>query len=91
MVVYRLAFEITIPSRFCILSMHSRQSVECSKEDLLAYAAFCREESGMKTAVLDYTSPNSGFYWLPFGKRELQFYNIRHSQRRTGDLSDRST
>jgi len=31
----------------------------------------------------------SGFYWLPFNKAELQFYNIRHTQHHTGQLADR--
>lgn len=60
-----------------------------SKADLLAYVAFCRAEIGKKTAVLDFTSTDSGFYWLPFGKLELQFYSIRHLQHHTGELCDR--
>jgi hypothetical protein len=31
----------------------------------------------------------SGFYWLPFDKLELQFYNIRHVQHHTGELYER--
>jgi len=31
----------------------------------------------------------SGFYWLPFNKLELQFYNIRHIQQHTGELYER--
>ena len=31
----------------------------------------------------------SGFGWLPFGKLELQFYNIRHLQQHTGELMER--
>jgi hypothetical protein len=31
----------------------------------------------------------SGFFWLPFDKLELQFYNIRHVQQHTGELSER--
>lgn len=60
-----------------------------SKADLLEYVAFCKEEIGKGTAVLNFTSTNSGFYWLPFGKLELQFYNIRHLQHHTGELCDR--
>jgi hypothetical protein len=60
-----------------------------SKADLLEYVAFCREEIGAKTAVLDFTSSDSGFHWLPFGKLELQFYSIRHLQHHTGELCDR--
>ena len=32
---------------------------------------------------------NLGFYWLPFNKLELQFYNIRHIQQHTGELYER--
>ena len=28
----------------------------------------------------------SGFEWLPFGKLEFQFYNIRHIHHHTGEL-----
>ena len=31
----------------------------------------------------------SGFYWLPFDKLELQIYNIRHIQQHTGELCER--
>lgn len=31
----------------------------------------------------------SGFYWLPFDKLELQFYNIRHIQQHTGEHCER--
>jgi hypothetical protein len=31
----------------------------------------------------------SGFYWLPFDKLELQFYNIRYLQQHTGELCER--
>ena len=31
----------------------------------------------------------SGFYWLPFNKLELQFYNIRHLTLHTGELAER--
>jgi hypothetical protein len=31
----------------------------------------------------------SGFYWLPFNKLELQFYNIRHLMLHTGELAER--
>jgi hypothetical protein len=60
-----------------------------SKADLIEYVTCCREEIGAKTAVLDLTSTDSGFGWLPFGKLELQFYTIRHLQHHTGELCDR--
>ncbi len=42
-----------------------------------------------RTAALDTAAPESGFFWLPFGKLELQFYNIRHLQHHTGELFER--
>lgn len=60
-----------------------------SKPDVLGYAAGLR--SGVPVAIdaLDLAQEDSGFTWLPFGKLELQFYNIRHLQHHTGQLSDR--
>ena len=60
-----------------------------SQADLLEYVAFCREEIGEKTAVIDFHSPDSGFDWVPLNKLELQFYSIRHLQHHTGELCDR--
>lgn len=37
----------------------------------------------------DLDSEDSGFYWLPFGKLELQLYNLRHVQQHTGELMER--
>lgn len=59
-----------------------------SQTELLQYAEFCHREIDVQTANLDLAAP-SGFYWLPFGKLELQFYNIRHLSHHTGQLSDR--
>lgn len=60
-----------------------------SKDDLLEYLDFCQAQ--VKTIVpnLDLESVESGFHWLPFGKLELQFYNIRHLQQHTGELCER--
>lgn len=60
-----------------------------SKPDLLDYADYVH--SGVPAAVdaLDLAQGDSGFAWLPFGRLELQFYNIRHLQHHTGQLSDR--
>ena len=59
-----------------------------SKEDLLEYLDLCRNEVEEKVSSLDLDAA-SGFDWLPFGKLELQFYNIRHLQLHTGQLVDR--
>jgi hypothetical protein len=59
-----------------------------SKEDILAYLALCLEQLEMQVDAMDLEA-ESGFYWLPFDKLELQFYNIRHIQHHTGELSER--
>lgn len=59
-----------------------------SQEDILAYLDFCQEQVEVKVDALDLDA-ESGFYWLPFNKLELQFYNIRHIQQHTGELSER--
>ena len=58
------------------------------KEEVLAYFEFCQERVDPMVDALDLEA-ESGFYWLPFGKLELQFYNIRHVQHHAGELADR--
>lgn len=60
-----------------------------SKEEILSYLKYCQDQIKTLLLRLDLESPNSGFYWLPFSKLELQFYNIRHIQHHTGELCDR--
>jgi hypothetical protein len=59
-----------------------------SKRDVLDYMAFCREEVRRRTAEMD-PQAESGFYWLPMNKLELQFYSIRHIQQHAGELFER--
>ena len=59
-----------------------------SKEEILEYHDICREQVEEQVASLELDA-QSGFYWLPFGKLELQFYNIRHLQQHTGELCER--
>lgn len=59
-----------------------------SKEDMLAYHGVCVHEVAARVPETDLTA-ESGFFWLEFGKLELQFYNIRHIQHHAGQLSDR--
>jgi len=59
-----------------------------SQEEVLAYLQVCRRQVKRLVPLLDLHGP-SGFYWLPFSKIELQFYNIRHLQQHTGELSER--
>jgi hypothetical protein len=57
-------------------------------DEVLEYMAFCRQVVEDKVPTLDLEAA-SGFGWLPFNKLELQFYNIRHTQHHTGQLSER--
>jgi hypothetical protein len=58
------------------------------KEDILEYLELCQNEVEERVSSLDLDA-ESGFHWLPFGKMELQFYNIRHIQHHAGQLIDR--
>jgi len=58
------------------------------KEELLEYLAICRQQVEEKVAALNLEG-GSGFDWLPFGKMELQFYNLRHLQHHAGELCER--
>ena len=58
------------------------------KEEVLEYFQLCRQEVKKQVDALDLET-ESGFEWLPFGKLELQFYNIRHLQHHTGELCER--
>jgi hypothetical protein len=59
-----------------------------SPVDVLEYLALCQQEIDEKTAQLE-PEAESGFYWLPMSKLELQFYNIRHLQQHTGEVMER--
>jgi hypothetical protein len=59
-----------------------------SKDEILEYLALCHHQVEEQVTALDLTA-ESGFYWLPFDKLELQFYNIRHLQQHTGELCER--
>lgn len=59
-----------------------------SKDEVLEYLAFCRQQVDERVPAIDMNAP-SGFDWLPMNKLELQFYNIRHLQHHTGQLSER--
>lgn len=61
---------------------------EPTKADVLDYIAFCEGQVVEKVDALDFDAA-SGFYWLPFNKLELQFYNIRHLMLHTGELAER--
>lgn len=59
-----------------------------AKENILEYLEMCRKEVDERVSSMDLAG-QSGFDWLPFGKLELQFYNIRHIQHHAGQLIDR--
>ena len=59
-----------------------------TKDEVLEYVSFCRQVVETQAPTLDLEAA-SGFEWLPFSKLELQFYNIRHTQHHTGQLSER--
>jgi hypothetical protein len=59
-----------------------------TKDEILAYLGFFEQRIGKLVDDLDLEA-ESGFYWLPFDKLQLQFYNIRHIQHHTGELCER--
>jgi hypothetical protein len=59
-----------------------------TKEEVLEFLGVCQNEVEERVTSVDLEAA-SGFDWLPFGKLELQFYNIRHLQHHTGQLVDR--
>jgi hypothetical protein len=60
-----------------------------TKEEVMAYLEVCWEQVKEKVAALDLDAEASGFHWLPFGKLELQLYNIRHISQHLGELMER--
>lgn len=65
-----------------------QQTTPYNKEAILAYWAYCQQQVHVQLAVVDFSQP-SGFDWIPFGKLELQLYNLRHLQQHSGELSER--
>ena len=59
-----------------------------SKADILEYFDLCLKQVEKQVNALDLEA-DSGFHWLPMGKLELQFYNIRHLMLHTGELCER--
>lgn len=59
-----------------------------TKEEILEYLELCQRQVEERVASLNLDAA-SGFHWLPFGKMELQFYNIRHMQQHIGELCER--
>lgn len=58
-----------------------------TREEILTYLALCVGHMEEQVDALDLEA-ESGFYWLPFDKLELQIYNARHVQQHTGELCE---
>ncbi len=58
------------------------------KAAVLEYLALCQAQVADRVPQVQ-PDGESGFYWLPFTKFELQLYNIRHIQQHTGELMER--
>ncbi|MGD8599047.1 MAG: DinB family protein, partial [Anaerolineae bacterium] len=58
--------------------------------EVLAYLELCLYQMESLVDAL-HLEAESGFYWLPFTKLELQIYNLRHLQQHTGELCERLT
>jgi hypothetical protein len=59
-----------------------------TKDEVLEYLSFVEGQVLERVPATDLEA-ESGFYWLPFDKLELQLYNIRHIQQHTGELYER--
>lgn len=59
-----------------------------TQEEVLVYLAIVEDDIASLVDALDLEA-ESGFYWLPFNKMELQFYNLRHLMLHTGELAER--
>lgn len=59
-----------------------------TKAEVLEFLSYLRQQLDEMVEMLDLEA-ESGFYWLPFDKLELQFYNIRHLMLHTGELAER--
>jgi hypothetical protein len=71
-------------------SLDTRGSEPYTQEEVLEFLALCLcwNEIERRVSTLDLEA-GSGFDWLPFGKLELQLYNISHLQHHTGQLAER--
>jgi hypothetical protein len=59
-----------------------------TQAEVLEYLALVERQVRERVPALN-LDVESGFYWLPFSKLELQLYNIRHIQQHTGELYER--
>lgn len=64
-------------------------SIPYSKADIREYIDFCRDQVRKQIAAVDLEAAESGFFWIPLSKFELQLYNMRHLQSHVGELAHR--
>jgi hypothetical protein len=67
---------------------HDQGQAVYEKADLLEYLELINRQVSEQIDAMDLQA-ESGFYWLPFDKLELQLYNIRHITLHTGELCER--
>lgn len=67
---------------------HGEGQAVYEKADLLEYLELINQLVSEQIDAMDLQA-ESGFYWLPFDKLELQLYNIRHITLHTGELCER--
>jgi hypothetical protein len=60
-----------------------------TKEQMLAYAAYCEKMVDEAVDAMNVLSPESGFSWYKVSKLEHQIVNIRHIQHGAAQLADR--
>ena len=67
---------------------HEDKNNPYTKDEILVYVEFVQKQVAERVPALDLDA-ESGFYWLPFNKLELQFYSIRHTMQHVGELYER--
>jgi hypothetical protein len=67
---------------------HEDEEIPYTRDEILEYLLLAKEMVRNRLPRIKLEA-ESGFYWLPFNKLELQFYNIRHIQQHTGELYER--
>jgi hypothetical protein len=60
-------------------------NIPFTKDEVLEYLSFVEKQVVERVRVTDLEA-ESGFYWYPVNKLELQFINIRHIQQHAGEL-----
>jgi hypothetical protein len=57
-----------------------------TKDEVLEYLAFVRQEVMRRVPVSNLEAESSGFDWYPVNRLEMHFINIRHIQQHAGEL-----